>query len=174
MNYSRATPVSTFSAILQILALVPGPQGDALRKAHAESAARSSDHNLDWMPHDELNAAGQNPVLQLNVMNIKPEDFKNCRTNEDGLIVVYDGITMFTGCTNAHVRDTFRFVKSRISHIRTWGACARARALIAPVVFLCFHHPTQDALAAVSIGCGQIGPLGPASSCITGSLEVVP
>ena len=45
----RQTPVATFSSLLRILALVPGPQGDALHKAQAELAARSvaGDHDLE-------------------------------------------------------------------------------------------------------------------------------
>jgi hypothetical protein len=43
------TPVATLNNLLQILALIPGPQGDALRKAQAELAARSisGDHDLE-------------------------------------------------------------------------------------------------------------------------------
>ena len=42
------TPASTVNNLLRILALIPGPQGDALRTAQAELATRSifSDHDL--------------------------------------------------------------------------------------------------------------------------------
>jgi hypothetical protein len=45
----RETPVSAFHNILRILALMPGKQGDTLREAQAELAARSisGDHDLE-------------------------------------------------------------------------------------------------------------------------------
>jgi hypothetical protein len=60
----RKTPIAAFNVILRILALIPGPQGDALRKAQAELAARSisGDHDLQAalpVRREELGVDGQ-------------------------------------------------------------------------------------------------------------------
>jgi hypothetical protein len=58
------SPVTAFNDLLRILALIPGPQGDALRKAQAELAARSisGDHDLEAalpVRRQEMGSAGQ-------------------------------------------------------------------------------------------------------------------
>jgi len=64
----RPTPVTTFSSLLRILALVPGSQEDSLRKAQAELAARSiaGDHDLESalpVRRAKMGAAGQSLAM---------------------------------------------------------------------------------------------------------------
>ena len=58
------TPISNCNVLLRILVLIPGQQGDALRKAQAEIAARSisGDHDLEAalpMRRQEMGSEGQ-------------------------------------------------------------------------------------------------------------------
>jgi hypothetical protein len=69
-------------------------------------------HDSLGVVEDQITNAGlmvgnENPVLQLDVMNIIPEDFRNCRNTEDGLISVYDGIHKFDGCPINNARQKF-------------------------------------------------------------------
>lgn len=81
----RKTPVAAFNVILRILAMVPGPKGDALRKAQAEIAARSisGDHDLRALPmrRDEMGVEGE--ALAMNDM-VSSTDAQHKRKVEEG------------------------------------------------------------------------------------------
>ena len=136
----RQTPVSTFSAILRILALVPGPQGDALRKAQAELSARSvagdhyleagrvitdmSDHVLMETHSVSESLTRDNPVLRNPLMQLKAADFQSCRITPAGLISVIDAIMYVRGSSKENTKKVWlrlyqgdNFVPLRISRL---------------------------------------------------------
>ena len=101
------TPVAHFNDLLRILTMIPGPQGDALRKAQAELAgacartqAPISAHDLE-ADRDDSGACvpkkvdSANPVLRNPLMQLTVADFQNCRITPNGLISVFDAILHF-------------------------------------------------------------------------------
>jgi hypothetical protein len=101
-------------------------------------ASISGDRDLEAaLPLRREECKVENPVMEMDVMQLKPVDFHNCRTTEDGLIVVYDGIQKFDGCSMNRARQRF-------DRIRETTKC----------IFIKFHQfPRSDGRLGRTVPC---------------------
>jgi hypothetical protein len=124
----RPTPVTDFTTLVKILALVPGAEGAAIRSQQANLAARAREHGLHIQDSDEdrnlaINTASekadaiQSKIEMVGMMTLvqMKEFFKCCRTTLDNLISIIDAIMKLKGCSRDQAGKIFRRIQTNSS-----------------------------------------------------------